>query len=146
MLSINLDQRRSGPVRTVRRRSTWLSVLIVSLWVPARVLAQSPGDGFLDDFSAYPAGWSGSGNSSVAADPSIFVSAPRSVRLSGFAGWEALIHRPVNAVPPFTVQGFVYPGAGGSTSFHGRISLSQLPDWHGGYRSLLSFDQDGVIR
>ena len=66
--------------------------------------------------------------------------------MSGYTGWGALIHRPLNTSTPFTVEAFVHVGAQRSGSYRGRISVSALPDWHGAYRFLLWFDKDGIIR
>ena len=136
--------RSTSSIMTVCSRLSLCSCVGLLL-IAAPVTAQSRGNGFADNFSAYPAAWSSSGNISVAADRSIFVSAPQSVRLSGYIGWEALIHRPLNAMAPFKVEAFVYLTAPASNFFRGR-TLSALPDWHGAYRYLLWFDKDGVIR
>jgi uncharacterized protein (TIGR03437 family) len=126
--------------------------VVVAACFAGSALAQ--GTGWFDDFESYPNGrfpspnWSYSGNSDIRIDNSVRVSGNQSVRLFGLLGacWGALLHRPLNVSPPFTLELYVRNGSerlGGCHPDRAGVALATEPSWERPSRDLLSFDASG---
>ncbi len=131
----------------------WLSILLGFLCPP---LAEADSPVWTDDFESYQAGkfpspnWTYSGNSAIAVDNTTHVSGNQSLRMYGSVGgcWGALVHRPLQVAPPFTVEFYVRNGSEKLTGCHpdrGGMSLNTGPSWTTSARSLIAFNGDGTI-
>ncbi len=118
---------------------------------------QVPSTGWPEDFESYPAdgfpspAWTYSGNADIHVDNTIHVSGSQSVRLLGeLAGcWGALLHRPLNVSPPYTIEVLVRNGAEGLTGCHpsrADIKITTGPSWVEPARLLVAFDNNGTLK
>jgi len=108
-----------------------------------------------DDFESstpgeMPTDWTYSGNSDIHVDNTVSVSGSQSVRMYGILGscWGALIHRPLNVSPPFTVEVWVRNGAENLSGCHPQragLALFTGPSWTTSPRTLMISSADGRV-
>jgi choice-of-anchor C domain-containing protein len=135
----------------------WL--FLVLLFLPFLPIS-SPGqvtETWFDGFENYATGafpspnWTLSGNSDIRVDSSVRASGSQSVRLQGVVGgcWAALLHRPLNVSPPFTLEFQTRNGSEAMSGCHrlkSTLFLHTGASWTAPLRALIIFDGEGRIR